>query len=54
MKLPAYDGYKSSFQFSVRGQEPNNFLLKAWKATAANHTAIRAPKVTIPSSISAP
>ena len=56
LKLPADEeaGYKAGFRFRVHGQSANNFLLKAWKATASNHTAIRAPKVMIPGGISSP
>lgn len=36
----------------VHGQQPNNFLVKAWRATARNHTSIRG--VTVPAFIRKP
>lgn len=41
MPIPAWGGYRKRYAVSVSGQRPNNFLLKAWRATARNHKAIR-------------
>lgn len=40
LKFEGYDG-RSHFAGSVSGQDANNFLLKAWNATARSHRAIR-------------
>jgi hypothetical protein len=48
------EDWPARYKFKVRGQDPNNFLLKAWRRTASNHTAIRAPKVMLPGQISTP
>jgi hypothetical protein len=34
--------------FSVRGQEPNNFLFEAWKVTGYTHSAIRRSGASFP------
>lgn len=42
LRLPFMSrGGKPLLLFSVRGQEPNNFLFEAWKITGYNHSAIR-------------
>jgi len=41
LKLPFGTAQKPMLKFSVRGQEPNNFLFEAWKITGYNHSAIR-------------
>lgn len=53
MHVPATDdgGFKGGFFTEVSGQDANNFLLKAWRATARNHRAIRGP---VPSFILTP
>lgn len=51
MVLPAWEHFKRGWADEVSGQEPNNFLLKAWRATARNHKALRG---SVPSWISHP
>lgn len=41
MRLPADNGFGTKYKTMVSGQQPNNFLLSAWRATAADHRAIR-------------
>lgn len=41
LKLPEDEWGDGGFYSEVSGQEANNFLLKAWAATARNHRAIR-------------
>jgi hypothetical protein len=41
LKLPFGTAQKPMLKFSVRGQEPNNFLFTAWNRTAYTHSAIR-------------
>lgn len=41
LKIPAYGDYEKFFALSVDGQEAQNFLVEAWRATARNHRSIR-------------
>jgi len=41
LHLPFGTAGKPMLKFSVRGQEPNNFLFTAWNRTAYTHSAIR-------------
>lgn len=53
MPVPKFKGSTAiSYQFSVSGQEANNFLLKAWAATARQHSVLRG--VSIPTFIARP
>lgn len=48
LKLPFGTAQKPMLKFSVRGQEPNNFLFEAWKITGYNHSAIRRHGASFP------
>lgn len=41
MPIPAHGPYAARTALVVSGQSPNNFLLRAWAATARDHRAIR-------------
>lgn len=41
LRLEPWGEFPVVFAFSVAGQDANNFLLRAWRATARNHKAIR-------------
>lgn len=49
LHLPPWGSHPSRILFSVRGQAPNNFLIKAWRKTARRHSCLRG--VGIPESI---
>lgn len=41
MSLPDDGRYPHSLQFRVSGQDPNNFLLAAWKRSAKTHSSLK-------------
>lgn len=41
LKVPPHEGFEGFYAVSVHGQFPNNFFLRAWRATARDHRAIR-------------
>lgn len=51
MKLPAGGDFPVVYKTEVAGQDANNFLEKAWRATSRNHRAIRG---AIPTFITSP
>jgi hypothetical protein len=41
MRIPAWGGHRTFFALAVSGQAANNFMYRAWRATARDHRAIR-------------
>jgi hypothetical protein len=50
LRIPADEGGEKHILYSVAGQEPNNFMVKAWNKTGRRHRAISRNGGLIPDS----